>query len=287
MPAIFYAIVSYLGWGAGDVFGAVATRRIGAYSTSFWVAVIGVLVFSFYTPFALMELVNYNPPLLMLNILLAFLYVAVNVLINLAFQISNVSLIGTIFSSFAAFTSLFSLIFMGERVSLPQGLAMMVVFLGVFISTLDIKELKKGRLIEDKGVRIALTAMIFAALYFTFIKIPVAKVGWFWPNYLPILLFPLVFFYMKARKIKLEKPNLEGALAPLIICTIMLRSGDFAFNLGISKGLTSIVAPIAGAYPTLFAALSFFVFREPLKKQQLAGIVTTLAGIVFLSAVSV
>lgn len=287
MQAIFFALISYIGWGAGDIFGAITTRKIGAFSTSFWVSIVGVLVFSLYIPFAAADLQKYNSYLLFLNIILGSMYVVVNVMINKAFAVSNVSLIGTIFSSFAAFTALFALIFLGEKVSINQGIAILIVLAGIFLSTVDFKELKKGNLIADHGVRLAMVAMIFASLYFTFIRIPMQKVGWFWPNYLSILLFPLVGIYMKARKIKLEKPNLKNAFWPIIICTLLLRFGDFAYNIGISRGLTAIVVPIAGAYPTLFAVLGFLIFKDPIRRQQILGIVVTLVGIVFLSLLSI
>lgn len=285
--AIFFALISFFGWGVGDIFGAITTRKIGAFSTSFWVSIVGVLIFSLYIPFALGDLSHYNAYILAVNIALGCLYVVVNVLINAAFAQSNVSLIGTIFSSFVAFTILFSFIFMGEKVSYSQALAIFIILTGVFFSTIDFKELKKGNLISDKGVRIAIIAMICAAFYFTFIRIPVEKVGWFWANYMSILLFPLVFFYMKIRKIKLVRPNFKSVFWPIIICSLLLRSADFAYNIGISQGFTAIVAPIAGAYPTLFAVLGFLVFKDPIKKQQVVGIVVTLAGIVLLSILSI
>jgi uncharacterized membrane protein len=48
-------------------------------------------------------------------------------------------------------------------------------------------------------------------------------------------------------------------------------------------GAAAIVAPIAGAYPTLFVFLSRFVFKDRLTKQQGFGIVVTLVGIVLLA----
>jgi len=50
--------------------------------------------------------------------------------------------------------------------------------------------------------------------------------------------------------------------------------------------MVSVVAPIAGANPTLFVLLAFFVFKDRLTKQQILGIVLTLLGIVWLSFLS-
>lgn len=85
----------------------------------------------------------------------------------------------------------------------------------------------------------------------------------------------------------MAKPNYRNAFWPIIISTLLLRFGDFAYNIGISRGLTAIVVPIAGAYPTLFAVLGFLVFKDPIKRQQILGIVITLIGIVTLSMLSI
>ena len=91
---------------------------------------------------------------------------------------------------------------------------------------------------------------------------------------------------MRVRKIELKKPTYEKALLPLILSVVILRCGDFSFNFAISKGLTAIVAPIAGSYPTLFVVLSFLIFKDPIKKQQIFGIILTVIGIVLLSFLS-
>lgn len=37
MEAIIFALVSYIGWGVGDIFNVFVARKLGAYSTSFFV----------------------------------------------------------------------------------------------------------------------------------------------------------------------------------------------------------------------------------------------------------
>lgn len=133
----------------------------------------------------------------------------------------------------------------------------------------------------------AFVTMITWGIFFSFIRIPVSEIGWYWPAYFSIALFPLILLVMKVRKIKLQKVNKKNILLPLIISTVILSAGDFSYNFAISKGLTSIVVPIAGANPVLFILLAFIFFKDKVTKQQIAGIVTTLVGIVLLSVFSV
>ena len=68
---------------------------------------------------------------------------------------------------------------------------------------------------------------------------------------------------------------------------MLVRVAEFSYNLGISKGLVTIVAPIAGANPTLFVVLAFLFLKDPITKQQIIGIITTLIGIALLSFLSI
>jgi len=58
MEEIIFALISYLGWGVGDIFGTIAVRKIGSYSTALWRFILGIILFSLYAPFALDSLRN-------------------------------------------------------------------------------------------------------------------------------------------------------------------------------------------------------------------------------------
>ena len=85
----------------------------------------------------------------------------------------------------------------------------------------------------------------------------------------------------------MQSPVHQGAFWPLLTQVVLLTGGGFSLNFALEKGLTSIVVPIAGAYPALFVLLAFLVFKDPITRQQIAGIITTLVGIVLLSVFSV
>jgi len=72
----------------------------------------------------------------------------------------------------------------------------------------------------------------------------------------------------------------------VVLSIVFVRIAEFSYNLGLSKGNASIVAPIAGANPILFVLFAYFIFKEPLKKHQIIGITLILTGIVMLSSFS-
>ncbi len=285
MLPFLFAFLSYIGWGTGDIFGTIAARKIGAYATTFWVFAVGIVLFSLYIPFAIDDLRAVTLPLLLLNLILGFFYISGNVALNEALVRSNPSMVLTISGSFAALVVILSLIFLGEHITGIQGLVIAIIFLGVFLCTFNFGVLKKKQKF-DTGILYALYAMISFALYFTFIKSIVREIGWFWPNFISFLWFPMIYVYMKMKHIRVVDPVTTKSLFPIAASAFLLRSADFAFNVGISSGLTSIVAPIAGAYPTLSAIIAYKVFKDPISRQQILGIIITLCGIVLLSLLS-
>jgi uncharacterized membrane protein len=286
MQAIFFALISYFTWGSGALFEAIAARKINSYSLTFWSFFYSVILLSFYalSQTASLKMMTFN--ILCLNIFLGVLLIIGCFLYYEAYRSVNRVIVGTIAQSFPAITVILSLIFFSERTSFFQAVGIFIIFLGMFLSIFNISEFRRRILTIDKGFIFAFGAMITWGIYFAFIKIPVDKVGWFWPNYITFSLFPLIFLYMKIKKIKLESPINKNVAIPFFVSRVLVRTAEFSYNFAISKGMVAIVAPIAGANVTLFVILAFIFFKDPIKKQQIVGIVTTLIGIIVLSLFS-
>jgi len=146
--------------------------------------------------------------------------------------------------------------------------------------------MKREFKISDKGILLALLTMLVWGATMTLIKIPVREIGWYWPTLIILSLFPLYLLYMRLTNSKLQSLSKSKVVGAVILSVILIRIAEFSYSIGISKGMVSVVAPIAGANPTLFVLLAFFVFKDRLTKQQILGIVLTLLGIVWLSFLS-
>ncbi len=288
MQTIFFALVAFLTWGIGDVFGTSATRKIGGYSTTLWFLVLQTIIFGALGIFFINNLTNLTLSLFTLNTVLGFLGAIGLIAFYEALRIGNASLVGTISASFAAVTVILSIIFFKESPTFAQSIAILIVFIGLIVSTLDFKELKGRKLYLNKGVLLSLIPMVTWGIYWTFIKIPVKQIGWFWPGYISSAVsLPAVFAYIYLKKIKIQSINTKNAFLPLVANAVLLGIGALSYNHAVDTNLTTIVAPIAGAYPALFAILAWFAFRDPIKKVEIMGIIITLTGIVLLSAFSI
>ena len=74
MNAIFFALIAYVGWGTGDIFGAIASRRIGGYKTTFWVMLTAAVLFAPLIPLYWELLVSAPPIIILAATLMGFFY---------------------------------------------------------------------------------------------------------------------------------------------------------------------------------------------------------------------
>ena len=284
--AILFALVSYFGWGSGDIFVGLSSRKIGTIPTIFWLNIFGQLLPTLFIPFALGSF----PSLKILSLLIIILIGLLNTAAGLSYveglRIGNASIVGTIGGSFTSIVVLLSLMFLGESLFPSQILAIIIIFAGIVLCSLNFADVKEKNLL-NRGTLLALFSMVAWGIGFTIIKIPVRELGWFWTPYLEgfvgFSIFTIVA--LRQRKKYLFIPDRQD-FSNLLLGGILPAVGFFSYNYAISIGQASIVAPVAGSSITLFVLLSRFAFKDRLSKQQWFGILITLVGIVLLAFLS-
>jgi len=278
--------VAFFGWAIGDICTTIASRKIGSYSSVFYTTLLGVIIFAILIPSHFSELKNYTLPLFLLNIVIASLLTIANLSYVTALQKSNASIVSAIAGSFPAVTVILSVLFLRQPITSLQVIAIVVISIGIILSTLNLQDLKNKHIWHDPSLRLALLAMLCWGSFYAFLKPISIHVGWFWPIYFAFWFFPFVFLYMRRQEMSLEKPTTNGALPFILITAILMRSAEVSFNSAMSSGNTSFVAPVAGSYPILFVLIAAYLFKDPIKKPQKFGIAITLIGIVWLSWLS-
>lgn len=281
--AIFFALLAFVGWGSGDVFVTIASRKIGNLHTYFWGYCFALILTSFYIPFA-------GPFPDISVIVIAFLIQIVHTAANIAYfrslEIGNASLAGTISGGFPLVSVAISMILFGEILTPLKLLGILTIFTGVLLTSFDITQWRRNgflRAVSDPGVPFALIALLGWGMTFSLIRIPVEKIGWFWSLYpiYPIALCLLFFRHVRKKCMNiLRYPRVLAIIAAFII---LVTIADFSYNIGILQGYTSTVAPIAGAFPVLFVLLSRIFLKDKLTPQQKIGILIALTGIVLMN----
>lgn len=280
MNAIFFALISYVGWGAGDIFGAIAARRIGGFKTTFWIMTAAALLFAPLTIIYWHFLVTTSPAVIIAAIFIGFFYQSANFALNEALNKTSAAIALTIMGSFGAFIVLFSTIFLHEPISIIQAVIIAIIFTGVCLSTFASKVSISRK--ELHGIFLAVYTSISAGIFFTAVKIFSPTLGWFWPIYLSFLWLPIIYLYLVRTGIRPSINDVKTTFVPLAWNFLLLRGTDFIFNMGLQTGLAAIVAPIASASPTLSVILAFIVFHEKPNRRQIIGIILALTGIVAL-----
>lgn len=283
MNAIFFALVSYIGWGSGDIFSAKASRKIGTFITAFWTDFIGFIFLSLFVPFFLQDLKRIDAEIFFITLLLSIiLWIAWPVFLE-ALRIGNSSIVGTIAGSFGGLVVIFSKVFLKESILPVQFFAIIIILIGIVLSSLNFSDLRNKKLIENKGTLLALIAMLIWGVYFTFVRIPTDQIGWFWPAYIAVATGTVIMTMLSLIKRKNVRKIPSKQYLNLSLSSILTTSGTVSYNIAITQGLTAIVAPIASSYPTLFVLLSRIFFKDKLTRQQWAGIATGLLGIMLLA----
>lgn len=73
------------------------------------------------------------------------------------------------------------------------------------------------------------------------------------------------------------------SLFPLAMVALLDLAGTVFFAIATTRGLLSIVAAIGACAPVVVILLARFVLRERLQRLQIAGVITALMGVVFVS----
>lgn len=286
MNPLIFAFITYLTWGLGDVFNAVTARTLGAERALLRVFIVSALLFLPLIPGHIHELSKATPLITIAVIALGGLQLVGNIALNKSLRLINAPLALTIFSSYAALIVVLSVILFREPITVLQSLNIALIFIGIFLCTyIPIKEKQTNE--YKKGVLLAILGMACIGIFFTLVKPIIAVIGWFWPIYAFTVWIPVLWWLHLKEKKQNEHVSWKAALLPVLFTALLLRIGDFSFNAALDSGLTPIVAPIAGSYPTLSVLLSYVVFREKLSARQTIGILLALVGIIALGFVGV
>lgn len=282
--AVLFALVTLIGWGVGDIFVAISSRKIGNLHTYVWGFLFASVITSLYIPFA-------GPikdqQMFLLAILLNIIHTIANLSYFRSLEVGNASLAGTVAGSFPIVTVFLAILFFHEALSVGRLAGIILIVFGIILASMNMKfvqTLRMKYIFSDKGIIYALIAAVGWGIYFALVRIPAEKIGWFWAGY-PLYLWAFVLLLLPSSRRNILRVFEKRSLVLTVVAYIVLVTiADFAYNIGILAGYTSVVAPIAGAFPVLFVLLTRFVFKEPLTIRQKTGIASALCGIILIGS---
>jgi drug/metabolite transporter (DMT)-like permease len=281
MIAILLAVIAMVGWGSGDVFATALTRRTNAYVASAYAYAVIVLGFLVTLPFAHGGIDGQG---ILVCIGLGTLLMICYTTFCEALRIGNPSVVGTISGAFVALVVIFSVIFLGEKLTGPQIFFIGLIVPGILLASFNPADVRAQGFKWDKSIVLSFLVMIGWGVYFTAIKIPIDHYGWYWPTIVTEATGAILALALAGKYLVKMANRKNFALAAAN--GLLGGGGTFAFNGALALGASAVVAPIAGAYPVLFVVLSMVFFKEKMHRLQIIGMTASLVGIVGLAFVS-
>jgi drug/metabolite transporter (DMT)-like permease len=280
---VLTGIGSAAGWGVGDFLAGKSSQKSGPYQAAFLSVLFGLIITAV---IYLIFVRDFGIPSLDIFIRLTILVLglsAAQILFFKALSIGPIGIVATIGSAYSLVTVPLALGLLGEHLTTGQLVAVATIILGVILTSIQIGG-KSVRLISKRGVLLALGAMIIWGISFAFLDPVVESLGWvkaFSLEYVLMVIWELVI--LGAMGIGFRKLVAPGFNRLVVANSVAFLFGNAAFNLGLEKGLVSIVTPISSAYPVITVLLAWIFLKEHLKRNQLLGIALVITGVTILA----
>lgn len=206
-----------------------------------------------------------------------------------AVQSSRVSLVFAVASSYPLFSTLFSILFLGEPLLPVYFIALPIILIALFL--LGYKKNNRGKRtagaksLFEPAVWLALFTSIGWGAYFTVAKVVSSSVNAFnasvWME--GGVLVALAVYLLASRK-KITVPASGRVRLMALFYVLLFCVGVIAMNFSLLRAGVSMSSMITAAAPGLTALLAFLLLKEKLSKTQYAGIALLVGSLIMLSA---
>ena len=198
-----------------------------------------------------------------------------------ALQIADINKVVPIDKSSTVITILLALIFLGEGVSLPKAVAVVVIAAGIFlmIEKKDVEETKSGK---GGWFLYAAGSAFFASLTAILGKIGITGVESNLGTAIRTCVVLVMAWLMVLVTGKQGEVKKIGRKELVFICCSGIATGAswLCYYRALQEGPASVVAPVDKLSVLVTVAFSYFVFGEKLGKKEAAGLVLLTAGTV-------
>lgn len=183
-------------------------------------------------------------------------------------------------AGYSAITVILVIVFLGERVSAGEAVAIAVTFLGIALASTDLTQVIALRGRPLPGVPFALLAMAGFGAWGALMTAAARE-----HDELALILVGraagFVFMTLIAVALRSARPRGVGraTLAMIVMTGAVDTLANVLFVFGVASGEAAIVATASGLYPVVPAVLAIVFLGERLAPNQYAGVAILLAGL--------
>lgn len=281
--SVSMGLLAALGFGLAEFASALLARRTSHFRLISGVNAASVLVATVYAPFD-GGVFQATAQQWLTALGLGVLYMMTYALYYAALKRGPVAIVSPIMSVYKGVVIILAVLILAERMSPGQASGAIAALLGVFLASINIAELKGGRIVIGRGVYFGLLAMIAFGVFYYAIAALSRDLGWFLPIYM-IRMFTAVLAAPLAIRQHSEPGQyltLKITLAILAVGAIEI-GGMFAFARGAQVGVVAILSAVSSAYVLVPVAGAIVMLRERLQPIQIVGVASVVTGVILLS----
>ena len=220
-------------------------------------------------------------PLMLWGLLLAAIGAGSLMLLYRGLALGPMAVVSPIGGAYAAVTVILAVLFLGERLTALQTVAVAVTFAGVLLASTDLRVLVATLGRPSPGVRIGFVAMLGFGVWGLFLALAVRSF-----DGLALVLVSrfagaaLMLTAVLVRRAPPPRDRRRGTLGLVLAVGLFDTIANVSYVLGFEAGYASIVATAGALYPVVTAALAILLLRERLAPNQYAGVGILVAGLV-------
>lgn len=285
--ALVIAILGGLGaacsWAVATLSSTRSSRSIGARSNLAWVMFVGAVV-AVVPGLVARPTVNVGPADVAVLLVSGALYLAGLLISYQALIVGRVSIVAPIVATEGSIAAIVSIL-LGESLSLPVGLTLAAIAVGVILAAYEREADRATRVRADREdpARAVLLAVVGAA-FFGLGLVATARAGAVFPVAWVVLSSRLLGVALIALPLAVTgRLRLTREAAPFVVAAgIGEVLGTVMFVLGAHQAV-AIASVVASQFAALVAIGGYLLFGERLARVQLAGILLILAGVATLA----
>ena len=190
----------------------------------------------------------------------------------------KISVVGTIAGAYAPWTVVLALVFLGESMSLGEGLGVALVVSAMLIFTYAVGDNGDKRT-ELLGIVFAIASLFFWGTSAALAKGAIDEMGD--TNFIGLyaLVCPSIWlvYWLGTERGKFEMP--KSNIWILELSMLFIAGGGITLYLAIGNGNVSIVSPITNLYPLLTIAVAKMRLKEKLTLRQIIALAILFASI--------
>lgn len=292
-PELFIALLAglggMLGWGLADFFAKKTIDVVGDVVSLVWAHIFGTAVLGalamYHYGVAANTLALPSADAWLALIFFGALQAAVYLFVYAGFAKGQVAVLSPIFASFSGLVALASVLFLGEVLSPLLVFVLVLIFIGVMLSSIDVHVAIRGSIIAAPGVREVVIATVLATawtlLWDTFIE----GADWMFYTFAMYASMTIVMYAIaRARKISLAIGSMHSHVWKFLF---LIGACEIIAYLAISYGysltsLTSVVAVLSGAFSLPVIVLARIFLNERPTMTQTVGSVVVVLGVILL-----